>query len=211
MNILTGIENIIFDFGGVIFDIDPQLSVNAFKDLGIDKIGDTYTKLEKIDLFEKFETGKIKSEEFYDGIRKMAGKNLTNQELKDTWTSMLIRMPLENIRLLQTLKQKHRLFLLSNTNEIHCKHFEHIILKNHGVSLPDLFEKTYYSHLIGYRKPDKEIYQYVLRDSRLNASKTLFIDDSIKNIEGAEKSGIKGIHLEKGVTISDLFNNELLL
>ena len=70
----------------------------------------------------------------------------------------------------------------------------------------EIFEKQYLSFEIGMRKPDKEIFELVLNENKLFASETLFIDDSIQHIEGAEKTGIAAYHLQPHETIIDVFN-----
>ena len=55
------------------------------------------------------------------------------------------------------------------------------------------------------RKPGIEIYEFVLKDSQLLPEETLFIDDSLPNVEGAKQVGIQAIHLKPGQTILDLF------
>ncbi len=204
MNILKGIENIIFDFGRVVFNIDTQLSVNAFADLGIKNIGDTYAKLEQNELFEKLEIGKINANEFRNGIRKISGLGLSDYEIDEAWNKMLVSMPIENITILKKLKNNYRIFLLSNTNEIHRNRFDTIIEDEHQIYLEDLFEKVYYSYEIGFRKPDVKIYQYVIKNKSLIPERTLFIDDSLINIEGAKKAGLKTYYFIEGNSINQL-------
>jgi FMN phosphatase YigB (HAD superfamily) len=96
---------------------------------------------------------------------------------------------------LESIKGKYRLFLLSNTNIIHFTAFKEILQKEAGkASLDEYFIKSYYSHEIKLRKPYKDIYEFILKDGDMKAEETLFIDDTIDNIEAAKKIGIQ-IHL----------------
>jgi len=204
-DILKGIKNIIFDFGGVIFTINPQLSVEAFKKLGIHNIGNTYAELEKDELFEQLEKGKINDAEFRNRIRAKTNLNITDKDIDEAWCKMLIEYPKENIDILLTIKNKYRLFLLSNTSNIHCNYFTNKIINEYKLSLNNIFEKTYYSHQLGMRKPGEDIFLKVLNDNKLIPNETLFIDDTIINIESANKLGIKCYYFNKGLKLTDMF------
>ena len=145
-------------------------------------------------------------EEFIASLQKMAGSSLGTDVIQKAWNALLIRFPAERIELLKKLRQKYRLFLLSNTNAIHVVEFQKIYSNTfQNGSLVDLFDKVYYSNEIGMRKPNAEIYEFVLKDSQLLPEETLFIDDSLPNVEGAKQVGIQAIHLKPGQTILDLF------
>jgi glucose-1-phosphatase len=114
--------------------------------------------------------------------------------------------------LLASIKSKYRTFLLSNTNHVHVTAFEADLLKNHGMpNLSPLFEKTYYSCQMGLRKPDREIFDFVLKENKLDPLETLFIDDSPQHIEGAKQAGIHAILLGKGEEVGDVLNKMRLL
>ena len=119
---------------------------------------------------------------------------------------MILDIPYENIELLRQLKTKYRIFLLSNTNQIHLDKYTLDVKRAFDIdSLDVLFEKTYYSHEMNMRKPNLDIYESVLVKSNLVAEETLFIDDSEENIKAAKKTGIQAYHLKQGETIVELF------
>jgi putative hydrolase of the HAD superfamily len=121
---------------------------------------------------------------------------------------MLLDLPTHRITLLKEVAQHYPIFLLSNTNEIHINAFEEIIFNQHQLkSLDSLFQKVYYSSRLGLRKPNKEIFEFVLNEQNLNPETTLFIDDSIQHIVGASKLGIKAHFLEKDIDVSTLFKD----
>jgi epoxide hydrolase-like predicted phosphatase len=202
---MQNIRNIVFDLGGVILDIDFKRTEKAFIDLGITNFSELFGLGHAASFFKDHESGKITDDEFLDSLQKLAKHSLTADTVHKAWNALLISFPAERIELLKKLKNKYRLFLLSNTNAIHLAAFQKIYQDtfNYG-SLSDLFEKVYYSHKIGMRKPNKEIYEYVLKDNQLEPEETLFIDDALVNVEAAKKSGMKGIHLQPGLTILDL-------
>lgn len=203
---MKSVQNIIFDLGGVILNIDYFQTENAFKKLGIINFAELYTFNHASRLFEDYETGKLSSEEFVEALKKQAPCPLQDRQIIEAWNKMLLDFPLERLQLLQQLRGQYEIYLLSNTNALHLEAFNKILMESRGIpSLGTLFEKTYYSHLVGLRKPGKEIYELVLQENGLDPAKTLFIDDNRENIEGAKETGLKTIWLQPPQTILDIF------
>jgi glucose-1-phosphatase len=203
---MKGIKNIIFDLGGVILNINFQLTYTAFGELGIKDFTSLYNQFKGSPLFDDLETGKVEKEEFLNELRKHTQEGTTDEQIIAAWNAMLLDFPLRRLQILQQLRQHYGLYLLSNTNAIHMEAFNNILQKSRGIpSLADFFDKAYYSHLIGLRKPGKEAYQYVLDQNGLNPAETLFIDDTLPNIDGAKEVGIETIHLLAPKTIEDIF------
>ncbi|HXU27294.1 MAG TPA: HAD family phosphatase [Bacteroidia bacterium] len=207
------VKNIILDFGGVLLDIDYQLTEQAFIKLGCANFKEIYSQAAQTDLFNKFETGHITEAVFFDELKTLSGiKNLSTDEIRSAWNAMLISFPTENYLMLKELKKKYRVFLLSNTNETHIAEFEKLVEKTCLVSeFENLFEKVYYSYKMGLRKPDTTCFLKVLNDNNLKLEETIFIDDSIQHIEGAEKAGITAHFLEKGLRTKSLLQKLNLL
>lgn len=204
--IQTTFKNIIFDLGGVILNIDYQLTSKAFKDLGIQNFDELYSQARQNNLFDDLETGKISAENFRNEIRKMSGLNIDDDKLNNAWNAMLLDLPKERVDLLFELSKKHRIFLLSNTNIIHFENFRASIFEKFKEDVfPKIFEKVYYSFEIGFRKPDENCFQFVLNDAQILPNETLFIDDSIQHIKSANQLGIQTIHLINGNTINEIF------
>ncbi len=200
-------KNIIFDLGGVILTIDYKRTIEAFRDLGIISAETPYSKAAQSSLFDNLEKGLISENDFYDGIRLISDRQISNIQIKDAWNAILIGLPEENVLLLEKLKKTHRLFLLSNTNSIHEKAYREMIIKQYGTFIFDvLFEKMYLSHHVHMRKPEPEIFKYVLSDSKLNINETCFIDDSPQHVEGAGKAGIRSFLL-KNENVVELVNS----
>jgi|SRR5690242_4630724 len=200
------VQNIIFDLGGVILNIDYHRTEKAFIDLGIRNFPELYTQFHASSLFEDLETGKTSPEEFIRALQQQAPHPLSDQQIITAWNAMLLDFPVARLQLLQQLRGQYEIFLLSNTNTIHLEAFNKILMESRGIpSLGALFEKTYYSHLVGLRKPGKEIYELVLQENGLNPADTLFIDDNFQNIEGARATGMQAILLQHPKTIVDIF------
>ena len=87
---------------------------------------------------------------------------------------------------------------MSNTDSIHINHFKETTGDAFYNRFYNCFEKVYFSYDLGKRKPDVEIYNYVINENNLNPEKTLFVDDNLDNIQGAKKTGLQVWHLQKG-------------
>lgn len=201
---LKNIKNIIFDLGGVIIDIHYQATIDAFKRIGFDDFENIYSIIKNTPLFDMLETGKIPAQAFRNELRKF--KNyLTDEQINAAWNTMIGNMPPDNLSLLRHVRKKYRTYLLSNTNAIHIDYFINYLKQKFGYNpLPDMFDKVYFSHEIGQRKPDKEAFEAVLKDACLSANETLFIDDLKMNISGARSAGLHAYHLENE-SIRELF------
>lgn len=201
---MQNFKNIIFDLGGVILDIDFQRTERAFMELGISNFKALFGLGHAASFFKDHEAGKITDEEFLNSLQRLANHSLQPEVVLGAWNALLISFPVERIELMKKISSKYRLFLLSNTNSIHLAAFRKIYSDTFNGVFEELFEKVYYSHQIGLRKPSKEVYEYVLHDSNLIADETLFIDDALVNVEAARQSGLQAIHLEPGMTLLDL-------
>jgi len=203
------IKNIIFDFGGVIYDIDHQKTRKAFEGLGLPDFEKLYGHVVQTRLFEDLEVGAISADNFRSAIRVYLPKNITNVQIDKAWNELLLGFNLDRFTLLNKVKNNYRLFLLSNTNEIHYHQYINELRSiNQLDEFTGFFEKLYFSHQIKMRKPNAEIFQFVLSENSLDPKETAFIDDFKLNITAAEMQGIHGIFLEPGNDITSLFNSE---
>lgn len=200
-------RNIIFDWGGVIINIDYNSTVEAFnKHQAKLDFADFYTKKNQRPVFDDFEKGVISPAKFRDAIRSEFCATLSDEEIDTAWSAMLLDTPPERIELLKELSKNHRIFLLSNTNLIHENRIVGKLNTDLGFEFFSLFEKVYLSHHIGMRKPNENIFEYVIQDNKLDKSETLFIDDSIQHIQGASQTNIPSLHLNATMDIRTIFN-----
>lgn len=192
------IKNIIFDLGGVIYDIRYQNIVEKFASYGITDFETYYTQANQTDAIDRFEEGKISAEEFRSYIRSISPIPLTDKQIDDAWNAIIIDVPTQRVEMLKQLKKYYHLFLFSNTNQLNYDQFTVDLQQKFGYDIfSELFEKAYFSHLIHYRKPCEEAFRYVLNAQNLIPEETLFIDDTIRHIEGAKKLGLNVYHLQK--------------
>jgi FMN phosphatase YigB (HAD superfamily) len=206
------IKNILFDWGGVITELHLDATKKAFHELGLTIFDDHIPKdpLEKV--FIPFEIGRISPEEFRNNIRKLSANPLTDTMIDAAWNAMLGVLPEERWKLLESISQSYRTFLLSNTNAIHVNYYFNYLKGIYGTyGYLHLFEKTYFSHEIHLRKPNADIFEFVLQDAGIEPQETLFIDDFPENIETARKLGFHTVHLTKPKTLTDLFKSNRLL
>lgn len=206
------INNILFDLGGVLIDIDYNRPVQAFSQLGFHHFEEQYSQVAAGPLFIELEKGHISPDEFFQNLQELGPGSIPTEQLEAAWNSILLDFRLNSLALLERLQKKYRLFLLSNTNAIHHQAFSEIFQRlETGKKLDDYFEKAYYSHLIGERKPESSAFNYVVRDAGILPEETLFIDDTPENIEAAEKLGFRTIWLQKGSRVEDWEGTEWLI
>ena len=198
------IKNIVLDLGGILLPIDYAAPVRAFEQLGIQKFNEFYSQAQQSHLFDDFETGKISPQQFREEIRKVSGLNLTDTTIDKAWNSILLSFPTDRKRLLEDLSKNYRIFLLSNTNEIHIQQFEAEMITTFGNNFfYTVFEKVYYSSRVGLRKPHREIFDFVLNENQLKPEETLFLDDSIQHIDGARLSGMHALWVDTSTTTTE--------
>lgn len=184
------IEAIIFDFGDVFINIDNEVCMNELKKLGLKEWNDDLAVLNI-----QYETGKIDELEFFSSFQKHI-PNHDVVEIRTAWNSLLQDFPLERLEFLQMLTSKYKLYLLSNTDQTHIEKFEHKFGMSFARDFYSCFEKVYFSFEFGFRKPDEKAFQFIINNHNLTPKKTLFVDDNINNILGAQKLGLKTWHLD---------------
>jgi HAD superfamily hydrolase (TIGR01509 family) len=202
------IQNIIFDLGGVIVNIDPQLTARAFAALSGTEPVDIMELHKSANFFTAYETGKITDNQFRDEIRKfLMKKDIPDEKIDQAWGALLLDIPEEKIQMLSHARDQYNTYLLSNTNHIHrlkfCRTFHNLT----GRKLDEYFEKVYYSYEMGKRKPDEDIFIQVIDENKLVPERTLLIDDSLPNIETARSLGIQTLHVERNQVMIDFNAN----
>ncbi len=198
------IKNILFDLGGVILDIDVQATLKGFYELGFPAELMQFPNSMTTDLFYKYETGKLDTEAFRNEIRKKTGVKMSNQAFDEAWNAMIVKIPEERTDLLKRLSERYSLYMLSNTSSLHVEVFEPMYLEAAGISMHKVFTKIYYSHEIGWHKPDHESWEHVIRDAGIRPEETLFLDDNIHNIKASQELGFQAIHIHERTNLMNL-------
>ena len=205
---MSRIRNIIFDLGGVLLHLNMKKTNEEFTALGVKDFEKYFTMVHADPLFKRLETGKV-GNEFYEGVRKTTSIKASDEQIDAAWNAMLLDFSEEAVRKLQQLSWKYHLFLFSNTNAIHHAFFQKAFRKQFGFDMDLLFEKAWYSHVAGHRKPDLTAFEYIIKDSGVDPRETVFIDDTLPNVETARKAGLKAAHLTPPKTVVELLD-ELL-
>ena len=186
------IKTLIFDFGDVFLNIDEKIRDNRFEELGFEDYREATEDINKA-----YERGELSTAEFVEEYKKLLPQ-ISGDEIKRTWNSMLLDFPKHRLDFLQKLAKqgKYKLFLLSNTSKLHID-WAAANMSNF-YEFKNCFDHFYLSYEMGVRKPDSKIYERVLKDQNLKAKECLFIDDKQENTEGAEKVGLHTWNLKVG-------------
>lgn len=199
-------KNLIFDLGGVIINLDSSLTIKAFAALTGNTAEDVIKFTQNEEAFHLYEKGLIDDHDFRNAIRALADSQLDDAAIDKAWNAMILDLPIERIELLRQLKKKHNVYLLSNTNTIHMECVNEVRSSANIEPFNQLFHYDYYSHLMGKRKPDLDIFEQVLEENGLDPSETLFLDDNYDNINGASKLGINTLHVTSPQLIFEYFD-----
>lgn len=202
-----GIRNIIFDFGGVILNISHKELEDAFRCLGVNDFERLFNQAQQSDLFKQFEIGALTDLDFRNAVRDLTGLQIADSVLDSAWNRIICDFPPERIDLLKKLRENYKLYLLSNTNNIHYQYYIMKFRDEFGYELGSLFHNTYWSFKMGKRKPDADAYTEIETMENLLPSETLFIDDSEQNIIAASNLGFKTFYLKNNIDLTELFDS----
>lgn len=191
MKQFSNISSLIFDFGGVLINLDLPKCIQNIKDLGIPEVEQYLSNFGQKEFFLKYENGQIDTTQFRNEIRNLSNKTLTDTQIDAAWCSFLCDIPIEKIELLIELRKKYRLYLLSNTNPLHIEVSAAGEFAKVGKTIHDFFDKCYLSYQMKMVKPNIDIFEALLADTNLKPEECLFLDDGQKNIEVASSLGIQ--------------------
>lgn len=201
------VESLILDLGGVIIDLEIEATVRAFQQAipGLDP--ETFLgKRGQLPFLNRYETGAIGTGDFIREFHRHYGSSMTDAGFKRAWNAMILGFPAGRLERVRAATSRVRTFLLSNINEIHEEALDHEYRKFSPEPFARLFEKAYYSHRIGARKPDAGAFLRVIEENGLDPGATLFIDDTLQHIEGAARLGIRTHHLKPGESLEKILD-----
>jgi FMN phosphatase YigB (HAD superfamily) len=195
---------VILDLGGVLVNLDYE---RAYRELSTRFPGLTRQNFcgtaSQAEEFDRFETGRMGEVEFMTGFFKRHQVPVDLSWFRAAWNSMILDVPEGRLEFLERLGRQQRLFLYSNINSIHHEYFYGLFDPEGPGVFERLFEKTYYSHLFGFRKPDAAGFLRIIEEQGLNPEETLFVDDSPQHVAGAEKVGLHAVHLSSGERVEE--------
>ncbi len=198
------INTIIFDMGGVLYDIDSDASHRAFAACGIELTPD-FAVGPPGSLIDQYERGKLSSQQFLQSLAALSPVNPPIEAVRAACCAMLVGMSPARVQMLQQLAKQYQLFLLSNTFEIHIASIQADLQQRFDINgLDQLFSRPYVSYEMGKRKPELAIYQQVIDEQSLTPAQTLFIDDRLENIEAAQQCGLQVLHKTQSQEITEV-------
>ena len=211
MSKYKGVTTLIFDLGGVLVNLDWKSCVNNFKKIGVSEMETLLSTTLQRGFILEYERGEISTEQFRAEVRKYTEVDVTDGEIDFAWSSLLVDLPEEKLQLLLELKKKSRILMLSNTNELSFSHCEEHYFNKNGHQTSDYFDKCYLSFEIGHAKPDREIFDFILADSGMVPSETLFLDDGKANIEIGKEIGFETCLVDQTEDLRKVFTDRDLL
>nr|WP_299344064.1 HAD family phosphatase [Allomuricauda sp.] len=188
------IKNIILDFGDIFINLDKAATARAMIPFGF--MGITP---ELDSLFKEYEKGTVSSSKFLQEVSNAFPK-ATESDLINVWNAIFLDFPDSRLDFVEQLAQEnqYRLFLLSNTNDIHIEYVKKTMGMDKYNRFKNAFEVFYLSYEMGMRKPELEIFEFVLQQNDLEPHETLFVDDTKENTDSASQLGIKTWNLLVG-------------
>lgn len=186
------IRNILFDLGGVLYDIDPARTRVALTQLvrsqgrreGAGQDAELRAEQALRTLAGRYERGQLTTPEFFQAFRRDLQVQASDEAITQAWNAMLIGPSPAALALFESLPDDLRLALLSNTNELH----HHTFLPSCDVLFRRM-ERCFYSFQLGQAKPDPSLVARVLAELRVAPQETLVVDDLAENLAAAQDCG----------------------
>ena len=199
------LPHLLFDFGGVIIDIDYARTPAALRRLSRANSAVEFSQASQAQLFDQLETGQVSPAEFRVALRQHYQLQGTDAELDAAWHAMLLDVPAERLALIADLRRRgHQTALLSNTNALHIAEINQRLARQYGLQngIADCLDRVFYSQEVGLRKPGEEIFRHALREMNWQPADTLFIEDSPQHIATARRLGLRVLHLAPPLTLT---------
>ena len=189
----SNIKAIIFDFGGVLYPVNYEATIEAFAKLGLNASDSFFSKAKQSTVTDAYEKGEISTQAFYNEILRSLPTPSTPYEIEKAWTAILQGLNKDKLAFVQECRMKLPSYLLSNINEAQFRQIKHEL---GDTTIHDYFDGVYLSFEMGMRKPNANIFEHVMAHTAYKPEELFFIDDSPQHVEGAKKLGIKAYHLD---------------
>lgn len=199
---------LLFDFGGVLVDLNRERCIRAFSDLGID-VSHFLGAFKQSGPFSAIERGEMDIPQFCSEVRKLSsGKDVTDEQIVQAWQSFLVGVPDDRLDMLLKIHRHYSVNVLSNTNAIHWAMASQGYFRQGGHTLDDYFDEVLLSCELGMEKPEPEVFGAVVKRLQTEPSDILFLDDSETNCEAARNCGLKALLAPAGGTWLKYFDEE---
>lgn len=189
------IKTILFDMGGVLFQIDTDQAKRRFEALGVDseRYLDAY---EQRGIFLDLESGAIGDEEFLNRLSDMVGHPVSKEEARHAWLGYVKEISLDRLNKISDLRPRYRTCLASNTNPFMMDFTESDNFSGDGHGIGHYLNHLYCSYRMGVCKPSAEFFNKILEAEGIEPDEVLFVDDSKRNIEAAARLGINTLWVD---------------
>lgn len=204
------ITTLIFDLGGVLVDLDWDRCVNNFKKIGVSVMENLISTTLQKGFILDYELGLISDDDFRNEVRKYSERKLTDDEINEAWTSLLVGIPDEKLQLLLDLRKNYKILMLSNTNALSYGFCRDVLFKSKGLTVDDYFDTCYLSYEMHVCKPEPAIFEALLKDAELRAEECFFFDDGSKNVEVAKQMGFNVQYIKPYSSVEDWDMDKLL-
>ena len=183
-------KNIVFDLGNVLVKLDEHETIKRFEQLGLKETGHISDNPEMLKLFQEMGIGLLSNREFFDSFRRIANTEATDEQITGAANAMLRYIPDEKKQKLLDLRRAGcRVYLLSNTNDIHWQYCADVLFPMQNYEVDDYFDGTFLSQELHLEKPDDRIFQIVIKEAGILPNETLFVDDLEENCLAAMRNG----------------------
>ncbi len=201
----NNIKVLLFDLGGVIINISPQITIDLFNKISSDKNKkfnaldyrfNTYNDTISI-FFQNYEKGIVDDIYFRNELRNFGAFQMSDQEIDEIWNKVILSLNQNLLKIIFQLREKYSIMILSNTNSIHRIYFDNLCREIYGKTFSELFDQVFYSYELKCRKPEKEIYEHVINNSNVEPYEIMFFDDMELNLRECEKLGMNSYHVKE--------------
>ena len=187
------LKNLIFDWGGVLSVSQHDEAVKRFSELGLPNAETYFVEGQNWGgIFGQVESGEISISDFLEKVSDLCGRPITFEEIAYAWWGFFHHLSPGMLQQLEEWKKEgYRLYILTNNNPFMMSYINGDQFAPEGRPFRTYFDKVYVSCEIGLAKPDKAIYEYVLKDGGMKAEETIFADDRKQNLTGAAEAGMQ--------------------
>lgn len=203
------IKAIIFDMGGVLVDLDIEDCKKAFKErLGYYDIDEIIDACHQKGIYGDLEEGILSADDFRSIVLAGSRPDAVAEDVDEAMSHILVGIEPYKAEMLKRLSEKYELYMLSNNNPI-CVRYSRKMFEDAGIPLDNIFRKCYFSYEMKALKPSETFYRNVVSDIGLPAEQMLFIDDSMKNVEGSMAAGLPAVFYQPGTDLEALLEDVL--
>lgn len=203
------IKAVIFDMGGVLVDLDIEDCKKTFKELlGYNDIDTIIDACHQKGIYGDLEEGKLSADEFRSIVLAGSRPGASPEQVDEAMSHILVGIAPYKGEMLKRLSEKYELYMLSNNNPI-CLPYSRKMFEEAGVPLENIFRKCFFSFDMKALKPSETFYKEVINQIGLPAEQMLFIDDSMKNVEGSVAAGLPAVYYKPGTDLEALLDRML--